>query len=626
MTADSVALRLTAGAEAARPLLAALPVGVVAAAPGDSPAADKTVWILTPDEVGPLLSTASDAPAALILWLADRAPARPALLSQPAVAGVLHPSSPAETVYTVVQAALRLLYAPAAGDAARMLEQVLEIGRALAAEKSLDTLLSLILTHARSLTGADGASIYTRDKDGELYFRLWQNATNPSPAGMEKKLVGPDSVAGYVARSGQPVVLDDAYAIPGSAPYRFNPASDRALGYRTQSLLTLPLTSKGGEVVGVLQLINCKDGDAPLRTPADVARHVRPFDARRRRMAQALAGQAGVALENSLLYADIERLFEGFIKASVAAIEARDPTTAGHSFRVAEFTERLAVAVDRSDAPALRGVQFSRDELREIRYAALLHDFGKVGVREDVLVKAKKLYPHQLDMVKQRFKYARLSIAWRAHRQLLDLFDRASSDPDEFRRRRRELEEEVAAEHRRLERYLHTVLRANEPTVMHASAPDELREILGYRIPDEDGSSPLLHDFEFSDLTLPKGSLSPEERVEIESHVSHTYSFLKLIPWTRDLARLPDIAYAHHEKLDGSGYPRGLSQAAIPVQARMMTISDIYDALTAPDRPYKLAVPVERALAILEAEARSRKIDAELLRVFIESNAYRATA
>jgi 3',5'-cyclic-nucleotide phosphodiesterase len=271
-------------------------------------------------------------------------------------------------------------------------------------------------------------------------------------------------------------------------------------------------------------------------------------------------------------------------------------------------------------------VRFTRDELRELRYAALLHDFGKVGVREDVLVKAKKLYPHQLESVKQRFKYARLSIAWQAHRRLFDLFERAEHDPEAFRGLRRQLEEEVAAEHRRLERHLHTVLRANEPTVLHADAPDELRELLGYSIPDENGSSPLLHEFEFSGLTLPKGSLGPEERVEIESHVSHTFSFLKLIPWTRDLARLPEFAYAHHEKLDGSGYPRGLTGAEIPIQARMMTISDIYDALTAPDRPYKLAVPADRALAILEAEARAGKLDDALLRVFIESGAWRTPA
>lgn len=586
-----------------------------------------SVLVLTLAEAQIVNSAPPPAPHVLVLWMQSGERADPGLLSYPAVAGVLHPDSSPENVFTVLQTAFRLITLPAATEAARMLENVLEIGRALAAEKDLDTLLSLILTHARGLTGADGASIYTRDRDGELYFRLWQNASNPAPVSMEKRLVGPDSVAGFVARHGETVMFDDAYAIPATAPYKFNPASDRAIGYRTQSLLTVPLTNKAGDVVGVLQLINRKDRpEVMLRSAEDVARHVRPFDARSRQLAQALAGQAGVAIENGMLYADIERLFEGFIRASVQAIEARDPTTAGHSFRVADFTERLAQAVDRHDGPALRDCRFSRDELRELRYAALLHDFGKVGVREDVLVKAKKLYPHQLEVLRQRFKYARLCVTWEAYRKLFDLFEAAELEPEEFRVRRRDLEQSLAAEHSRLEQYLQTVLRANEPTLLHASAPDQLREILAYNFPDGEGSMPLLHDFEFSGLTLPKGSLSPQERGEIESHVSHTFSFLSLIPWTRDLARLPEIAYSHHEKLDGSGYPRGLTHSEIPIQARMMTISDIYDALTAPDRPYKLAVPPERALDILAVEAQARKVDSVLLGVFIESGAYRGAA
>ena len=583
-----------------------------------------SVLVLSLPEARQLLNMPTVQAYVLVLWFRTSEHADPDVLQHTAIAGILRADSQPETVYTVLQSAFRLLTVRHSEDAARMLENVLEIGRALASEKDSDKLLNLILTQARALTGADGSSIYTRDRDGGLYFRLWQNASTTMTANAQKTAVGEYSVAGYVARSGETVLLDDAYAIPAAAPYKFNPASDHAIRYRTKSLLTLPLTNKGGEVVGVLQLINRKDRpDALLRTPEDVAAHVRPFDARSQQLAQALAGQAGVAIENSMLYSDIEHLFEGFIKASVQAIEARDPTTAGHSFRVADFTERLAQAVDRCDLPALRGLRFSRLQLREIRYAALLHDFGKVGVREDVLVKAKKLHPQQLEIVKQRFRYARLSVAHDAYRKLLDLIASGDHDPATLSARRRELEQTVAAEHARLERYLFTVLRANEPSVLHASAPVELREVQSYSFPDGDGSLPLLHDFEFDDLTLPKGSLTAQERVEIESHVTHTYEFLSLIPWTRDLARLPEYAYAHHEKLDGTGYPRGLAQAEIPLPARMMTISDIYDALTAPDRPYKLAVSSERALDILGSEARAKKIDATLLQVFIESGAFR---
>jgi len=593
--------------------------------PGPGEAGAPQVMLLTADEALQQCGRLGSVPVMLV-WLeeGERLPA--ALDGHPRVAAVLDRRCRAETVTAAVWAAQTLLAGlTVEARSAQRLERVLEVGRALAAEKDLDTLLSLILDNARALTGADGASIYTRERDGVLYFRLWQNRSVPNTAGVERKPVGEESMAGYVARSGQLVALDDAYALPPDAPYQFNPVFDCSTGYRTRSLLTLPLTNKGGEVVGVLQLVNRKDdSEAVLDSHAAVARHVRSFDDQDQAIALALAGQAGVALENSLLYADIERLFEGFIRASVSAIEARDPTTAGHSFRVAGFTERLAQAVDRSDEPELRSQRFTREELREIRYAALLHDFGKVGVREDVLVKAKKLHPHQLDVLKQRFRYARLSVTWQAYRRLIDLLDSDTLEPAALRARRRDIEQQVAGEHAKLERYLQTILRANEPTVLHASAPDELREIQSYVFPDDDGPLSLLHEFEFSGLSLPKGSLSAQERIEIESHVSHTYSFLSLIPWTRDLARLPEFAYAHHEKLDGSGYPRGLHHHDIPVQARMMTISDIYDALTAPDRPYKLAVPVDRALAILEYEAKAGKVDAVLLRAFIESGAYQA--
>lgn len=576
------------------------------------------VLMLTPSEAQEVLTRPGDVPV-VVLW-AGTEPVPPALLADARIAGVLDATCRPETI----EATLRTAAACGAdAGAAQRLERVLDIGRALASEKDLDTLLSLILTHACHLTNADGASIYTRDRDGKLYFRLWQNASTASTSNAQKTLVGEYSIAGYVARAGGVVVLDDAYAIPDSAPYKFNPASDRSLNYRTRSLLTVPLKNKADETVGVLQLVNRKDRpEALLKTAEDVERHVRPFDEDCRALALALAGQAGVALENSMLYADIEYLFEGFIKASVQAIEARDPTTAGHSFRVADFTERLAIAVDRTDQPDLRALSFTREQLRELRYAALLHDFGKVGVREHVLVKAKKLHPHQLELLQQRFRYARASLERRAYRELVALHEDGVSDAARAAQKetiRRRLEDELA----RLDRFIDVVGRANEPTVSHQEASDHLDAVAGYTFPGEDGETlTLLDEFEFADLALSKGSLNAEERTQIESHVSHTYAFLSLIPWTKNLAHLPDIAFAHHEKLDGTGYPRRLSGAAIPVQSRMMTISDIYDALTAGDRPYKRALPAERALDILGAEAKAGKIDTGLFRVFVESEAW----
>ena len=592
----------------------------------------QTLVVATPQETESVLAQARAAPSAaklaVILWREETdGVLANGLLEDPSVVGVLDSSAAPDTVYATLRSGLALLERSADSRAAEMLEHVLEVGRALASEKDLDTLLGLVLTHARELTNADGASIYTRDESGKLYFRLWQNFSTDARSTAQKTLVGDYSIAGYVARTGEVIVVDDAYAISESAPYRFSPAMDSSIGYRTRSMLTVPLKNKGDEVVGVLQLINRKDrADVTLKTPKDVAQHVLPFDEQSGAVALALAGQAGVALENSILYGDIERLFEGFIRASVQAIEARDPTTAGHSERVADFSERLAQAVDHTDQHGLRRVVFSRDQILELRYAALLHDFGKVGVPEDVLVKAKKLYSPQLEIVRQRFKYAGAAIARDAYRKLVNRQLERPLSEEEFTQHLQEIEQMLVSEGKRLEEFLHTVLRLNEPNISPQTVAAELNAVAEYTFPGEDGEeTPLLQSFEFAQLTLTKGNLDIEERAKIESHVRHTYEFLRLIPWTKNLSKLPAIAYAHHEKLDGSGYPRGLTGREIPVQSKIMTIADIYDALTARDRPYKASLPTDKALDILQMEAQAGKVDARLLDVFIHSQVYRQT-
>jgi HD-GYP domain-containing protein (c-di-GMP phosphodiesterase class II) len=587
--------------------------------------ADGAVLLVTPKQAQELLvATRSSENFVIIIWSATgRETIKPELLHHPKIVGALNPACSPVTIWTALKSAFALIGRTNHSIVEGMLEQVLKVGRALASEKDLNALLSLILTHARDLTAADGASIYTFNNDKRLCFHLWQNSSTTVDAGQLP--VGEDSIAGYVARTGGPLAIEDAYGIAADAPYRFNSEQDRLSGYRTCSLLTVPLKNKADKVLGVLQLINRKThAGLRLTNPDDCERYVLPFSPRDQLIAFALAGQAGVALENSLLYADIERLFEGFIKASVQAIEARDPVTAGHSFRVAGFTEQLARAVDRADQYGLRDVVFSSSQLRELRYAALLHDFGKVGVKEEVLVKSKKLYPLQLELIKQRFKYARLHARQKAYQKLLDFYEQQVLTPAEFSRRRQELEQAISAEVARLEKYWQIVLNANEPTVSPQEVSAELSAITAYYYVDEGaGERPLLDKFEFADLALGKGSLSAKEREQIESHVSHTYTFLSLIPWTADLSNLPEIAYAHHEKLDGSGYPRRLNGAEIPIQSKIMTIADIYDALTASDRPYKQALPPAQALDILQEEANKNKIDPNLLRVFIEAEAYR---
>lgn len=520
-----------------------------------------------------------------------------------------------------------------AEEAARQHElgELTRVGAALTTERNLYTLLDMILSQARRITTSDAGSIYLVDKESRhddgtpqmLRFKLAQNATLPDIPLTEFTVPADNaSLAGYAALTGEPLVIADVYLLPDDVSYRQNRSFDQSFGYRTRSMLVIPMKTHKDEVIGVLQLINRKrDPQARLTGDDVVDREVQPYDARCVSLVTALTSQAAVAIENSQLYESIERLFDGFVTAAVHAIEQRDPTTFGHSERVAAMTVGLAEAVARAGTGTYKGVRFSAAELRELRYAGLLHDFGKVGVREKVLVKRKKLYHGQLDVIRHRFAFLLQQADLEFERERVDYLLQNGNDAHE--RAFARLEEIRRTRRNELSRFLDSILRANEPTVLPTGTFEELREIGNRRYVDQEGAEhPLLREEELRFLMVRRGNLDEEERREIESHVTHTFAFLRQIPWTRELRRVPDIAYAHHEKLNGMGYPRHVEGDAIPVQARMMTIADIFDALTASDRPYKRAVPVERALDILGIEAREGMLDQELLATFREARVW----
>jgi HD-GYP domain-containing protein (c-di-GMP phosphodiesterase class II) len=383
-------------------------------------------------------------------------------------------------------------------------------------------------------------------------------------------------------------------------------------------MLVVPMIDHTGAAVGVLQLINRKNVRAARITDEDdAARWVLPYTDRELVLVQALAGQAAVSIENSALYRQIETIFESFVKAAVIAVDQRDPTTSGHSVRVAALTCDLATGLERHAPAPYRGVRFTAEQMRELRYAALLHDFGKVGVREEVLVKAKKLPPLMLERVMSRFDLIRRTLEADYHRERADLLERGirpgAAVDTAFRTR---LEE--------LDRVRAIVTASNEPSILPERVAEALDEAgrLTFRGPD-DQPVPYVSDEELRYLRIPKGSLNDEERREIESHVEQTYRFLVQIPWTGDLRNVAEIAYGHHEKLNGRGYPRGVAAPEIPLQTRLMTVADIFDALTASDRPYKRALPAERALDILTAEAREGLLDNAIVQMLIDSGAYR---
>ena len=517
-----------------------------------------------------------------------------------------------------------------AADRARELAELTAIGVALSTERDLHALLDLILTQARRLTTSDAGSVYLveRDENGtanRLRFAKTQNFSLPNlPFASFTVPIDHASLAGYAAATGEPLIIGDVYLLPDDVTYRQNRSFDDKFNYRTRSMLVLPMKSHRDEVVGVLQLINRKRTmDARIGSSESVEREVLTYDARCVELTNALASQAAVAIENGKLYEDIERLFEGFVTAAVTAIESRDPTTSGHSLRVATLSVGLAEVVDRVSEGPYRDVAFSREQLRELRYAGLLHDFGKVGVREKVLVKQKKLYPQDLELIRHRFGYVL---------QQSDLeYERARAEfvlahgHEEYGPTVARLGAERAARRAEMQRFLDAILKANEPTILPEGSFDTLHEIGARTFVDFEGNErPLLEREELQFLTIRKGTLDDNERREIESHVNHTYRFLEQIPWTRELRHIPHIAYGHHEKLNGAGYPNSLQAAAIPVQTRMMTIADIYDALTATDRPYKRAVSTERAIDILHMEAKDGMLDTALLDAFVQARVFEA--
>ena len=516
-------------------------------------------------------------------------------------------------------------------DLANEVTELTEIGIRLLTERNHDALLDLILAQARRLTHADAGSLYLVETppDGTPRLRctVIQNDSRPDLRLRQFTIaIDEKSLAGHAALTGRPLVIDDVHELPPGAPFSFNRAFDRRHGYRTKSILVIPMANHRGETIGVLQLINRKpERHMTFAEPGDVEREALPFDDRTVALAGALAGQAAISIENSQLATAIETLFEGFVSAAITAIEQRDPATSGHSERVAAMTCALAMAADRARTGPFRDVRFGPAQLREIRYAGLLHDFGKVGVREQVLLKARKLYPESLALIEQRHAFLVRSLEWREALTRAEHLERhGRAGYDELLRHLAVRHEEEIME---LSRFLETVRQANEPTILPDGDFASLDALATRMYEGLDGERlPFLTGAEIEALRIPKGSLDEAEWAEMRRHVTLTHGFLSTIPWTSELAGIPAIAHGHHEKLDGSGYPQGLLGSAIPLQSRMMTVADIFDALTAADRPYKKALPVATALDVLSEEVREGRLDGAVLDLFLEARIHERRA
>ena len=547
-------------------------------------------------------------------------------------------SPPADASHSTLRELLRVAMANIAlkqqvkqlEDQARRLhhqfEELNRIGIALSSERDIAKLQALILTTMRQLTNADGASLWLKtvgDHDEPMLFLASsQNTSIDNTYQAFKVPVDEKSVVGYTVSVGTSQIYDDAYQPPPGKPTG-GKGFDTQFGYRTKSMLTVPMRNYSNEVVGAIQLINAKRRFDTRLTTDTVAAEVVSFRPEDLEMIESIASQAAVAIDNKNLLDSIQALFDGFVQASVTAIEQRDPSTAGHSGRVEALTSALARAVTGLGAGQYRDVKLTEDQFKELRYACLLHDFGKVGVREHILVKAKKLMPGQLEVIQARFEFVERSVQVNYATQKLEAMKGGRGSATALD----EIDKRLAQDLEQLNRWVQSIVTANEPSVLPEDKASMLEFLSQQTYYDMSGKAhPMLDPQEFRFLSIRKGTLDPQERLEMESHVTHSFHFLTKIPWTPLMRGIPEIAYGHHEKLDGSGYPRGLKGDQIPLQARMMTISDIFDALTAQDRPYKRAVPVHTALDILHAEAEEGKLDKDLLGVFLAKEIYQVTA
>jgi HD-GYP domain-containing protein (c-di-GMP phosphodiesterase class II) len=506
-------------------------------------------------------------------------------------------------------------------------EALINIGKALSLEKDPDRLLRTILYFAKKITGADAGSIFiVEETEGQKLLRFKYSHTFSKDLAYEEftMLLDTNSIAGYAAVTGSVLNIPDVYELDENDPVSFNRSFDEKHGYRTKSMLVLPMRNHIDEVIGVIQLINSKEVgesyngneafEVLLESPEDFKTKVGPFKKRYEGLMEAVAGQAATAMENNRMLIQIEQQFQEFVKASVTAIESRDPATSGHSFRVAEMCVNMAHIINDSDDGAYRDVEYTSFQIKELEFAALLHDFGKVYINPAIFLKEKKLFPKDYEylMMRLKFLYRCIELTY-------------SSNPHASETVRQDKEQKLAE----LRKIMELVTQLNEPRIQDLDPSEKIQSIMELNdelsCQDLDGNRiPLLERQEIVNLNITKGSLNPEERKIIESHVEHTYTFVSKIPWPEEYKNIPEISRKHHEKLDGTGYPLGLrGKESIPEGARIMAIADIFDALSATDRPYKKSISQEQIFGILKKEAETGQLDSDLVELFIEYGAWK---
>ena len=504
------------------------------------------------------------------------------------------------------------------------------IGLALSKEKNMSKLLEMILIEAKRIANSDGGTLYMMTDDNRLRFEIMMTDSldfhmggtsgkeipfYPVKLYDEEGSPNKSMIAAYVGLTGETVNIPDAYKAKGF-DFSGTKMFDEKTGYHSQSFLTVPLKNHEDEIIGVLQLLNAQKNNT---------KKIIPFASDIQEMVEALASQAAVAITNKNLIKDLEALFESFIKLIASAIDAKSPYTGGHCARVPEITMLLAKAVQETIDGPFADISFTDKEMYELKIAAWLHDCGKVATPEFVVDKSTKLETiyDRVNEVETRFAALKRDEQIKSLRNELKVERDDSLSKEEKLIKIKTLKSKYSKKLRELKSDLEFIKESNiGGEFMSGDKKDRVHNISNYRWKPNGKMENFLSEDEVYNLTIPRGTLTAEERKVINDHIVVTINMLEELPYPKHLKNVPEFAGGHHEKLDGTGYPKGLTKDEMSVQARIMAIADIFEALTAKDRPYKKGKTLSQAMRILGFMKNDAHIDVDLFDIFVKDKIY----